>query len=488
MQRRDFLRLSVCSALLAGSNLVPAVARAQMGGASFGRTLINVMFLGGADLRQLFIPDPDTQPEYAAKYWEARQSIFQSTAANAALYPDYASLFNAADPAAGLYRIVTDPASGISFGIHNAAGWLIDQFESGNAAIVANTVGSANRRHDHSQLIVNTGDGGASQYIYDRDGWGGRLAYTMANGNTVAVSRDISVFCNGTDVANRNARVVHAKNTRDFGLSKGDADPISDNTVMSRTLKSYYAQKQVEAAQQPAGWPYRRFLQHEQSVRSFGDALEARLAAVSPQQPAALAALYTAGSGNVLNDDDFGLQCANVYDSFLAADLFEQRIVSMEYTGWDTHNNEKARFESNIGDVFGVGRGLATLQSELQLLGSAVLGDTVFTFNTDFGRQLRANGDAGTDHGTGNYMIVVGESVGGGAYGEMFPSSEIQGAAGDTRFDQQGADIQGLTSFQRVLAPVCNWVQAGSGNQVFPAVGTTQLESGVDLSDLLSNG
>jgi uncharacterized protein (DUF1501 family) len=484
MQRREFLALSLYSALMAGN--LPGIARAQMGGGSFGRTLINVMFLGGADLRHLFVPDPTTQPEYAARFWEARQSIYQSTAANAALYPDYSSLFNAADPAAGLYRIVTDPTSGASFGIHNSAGWLIDQFTAGNAAIIANTVGSDNRRHDHSQLIVNSGDIGASQYIYDRDGWGGRLAYSMANGNIVSVSRDISVFCNGIDASNRNAKIVHAKDTRNFGLSKGDADPLTDNSVTARALKAYYAEKRIEAVQQPPEWPYRKFLQHEESVRIFGDALEARLAAVAPQQPLALAALHTAGSGNVLNDDDFGLQCANVYDSFLAADLFEQRIVSMEYTGWDTHNNEKTRFASNINDVFGAGRGLATLYDELALLGPAVIGDVLFAFNTDFGRQLRANGDAGTDHGTGNYMIVVGQNVAGRVHGEMFPATEIQGTAGDTRYDQQGADIQGLTSFERVLAPVCDWVQPGSGGLVFPSMSSTPLELGVDLSSLLS--
>jgi uncharacterized protein (DUF1501 family) len=484
MQRRDFLKLSLYSALLAGS--ATQLARAQMGGGSYGRTLINVMLLGGADLRHLFIPDPATQPEYAAKFWEARQSIYQSTAANAALYPDYPSLFNAADPAAGLYRIINDPVSGVSFGVHNAAGWLIGQFEAGNAAIIANTVGSDNRRHDHSQLIVNAGDVGASQYVYDRDGWGGRLAHSMTTGNVVSVSRDISVFCNGTDPANRNAKVVHAKDTRNFGLSRGDADPLTDNSVTARALKSYYAAKRSESVQRPAAWPYRKFLQHEASVRTFGDALEARLAAVSPQQPPALAALHTAGSANILNDDNFGLQCANVYDSYLAADLFEQRIVSMEYTGWDTHNNEKARFESNINDVFGSGRGLATLYDELTLLGPAVIGDTVFAFNTDFGRQLRANGDAGTDHGTGNYMILVGANVAGRLHGEMFPAAEIQGAAGDTRYDQQGADIQGLTSFERVLAPICDWVQPGTGMQVFPSMASTPLEPGVDLVGMLS--
>lgn len=483
MNRRDLLKYTLCAAALAGGR----TGLAQVGGGvPFGRTLINVMFLGGADLRYLFVPNPVTDSEYAAAFWDARSPIYQYNAANAALYPDYLSVFDPDTPGSGLYAPVSDTLSGLSFGIHRSAGWLQAQFDAGNVAIIANVVGSDNRRHDHSQLIVNTGDPTASQYVYDREGWGGRLVYSIADANAVAVTNDISVFCNGLDASYRNARVVHAKDTRDFGLSPGDGDPVSDNSAMARALRSYYAEKRNELSFRPADWPYRRFLQHEAGLRDFGDALLARLDAVAPQQPASLAALHTAGSGNTLNDDRFGLQCANVYDSFLAADLFSQRVVSMEYTGWDTHNNQKPRFESNIADVFGTGRGLATLTSELDLLGIGANEDIVYTFNTDFGRQLRANGDYGTDHGTGNYLVVIGRSVRGGVYGEMFPASEVQGGVGGTRFDQQGADIEGRTSFERVLSLVCNWVEPGTGGQVFPGAAASAIEPGVDLSGLLA--
>ena len=472
MKRRDFLKYSLYTSMMTGgaAALLPGAASAQaVPYTPYGRTLVHVMLLGGADLRFLFVPDPLASPEYAAKFWEARQSIYQYNAANTALYPDYNSVWS------NLYTPTTDTTSGLGFGINNNAAWLKQQFDLGNVAIVANVLGSANRRHDHSQLIVQTGDLQASQYVYDREGWGGRLAYGMTVANAVAVSNDISIFCNGIDPNNRNARVVHAKDTRNFGFSAGDGDPASDNSVMARALKTYYAQKQLEA--QPANWPYRKFLQHEQALRGSGDAFNARLAAVAPIQPPALSDLYTAASGNTLNSSNFGQQCANVYDSFLGADLFQQRIVSMEYTGWDTHRLEKSAFESNIVDIFGTGKGLATLTDELDLLGAN--DDIVYVFNTDFGRQLRNNGDYGTDHGRGNYSILVGRGVNGGVYGEMFPVSEIQGAAGSTRFDQQGADIEGRTSIERVLTAACDWTQSGTGPQVFPDASTSLLEPGL---------
>ena len=114
----------------------------------------------------------------------------------------------------------------------------------------------------------------------------------------------------------------------------------------------------------------------------------------------------------------------------------------------------------------------------------------MFVFTTDFGRQLRANGDAGTDHGSGNYMILVGPSVNGGVYGDMFPASEITG--NPTPYDTQGADIAGLTSFERVLGEACDWVEPGTGVQVFPNTvlndlpGGPILEPGVDLTTLFA--
>ncbi len=479
MNRRVFLKRSMQTAIVGGGAATLGLGVAKnahaLPGIPHGRTLINVMLLGGADLRFLLVPEPGTA--YADKFWEARRSLYQDTPANTALYPDYISVWN------NLYTPATDGVT--TFGIHNNAGWLKTQFDLGNVAIVANTLGSSNRRHDHSQLIVNTGDSLASQFVYDRDGWGGRLIYTTGAANVVSVTNDISIFCNGPDAENRNARIVHAKDTRNFGLSKGDGDPTSNNSAMARALKAYYSKKQVEAASMPADWPYRKFLQHEQAVRTFGDALSVRLSAVSPVQPIALQNLYTAGSGNTLNDTRFGLQCANVYDSFLGADLFQMRLLSMEYTGWDTHKSEKTTFEGNIEDVFGTGKGLDILTQELDQIPDANESLT-YTFNTDFGRQLKTNGDYGTDHGRGNYQIVVGQSVTGGLYGEMFPTSEIVGGPGNTRYDQQGADIEGRTSIERVLSAACDWVEPGSGDIVFPDAATSMLEPGVVLDDLFT--
>jgi uncharacterized protein (DUF1501 family) len=479
MKRRQFLKSGLCATALLGlsSGIAPRLASAAIGGGlPFKRTLINLMLLGGADLRFLFVPDPSTA--YAVKFWEARQSLYQDTTANTTLYPTYNAVWN------NLYLPVT--ISGVTFGVHKNAAWLRDQLLAGNASIVANVLGSNNRRHDHSQLIVNSGDTATSQFAIDRDGWGGRLAQSISGAYVVAVTEDISVYCNGTDPINRNANVVHAKDTRNFGLSDGNGVIDSSNTVLARSLKGYYAQKRLETVNQPSNWPFRKFLQHENDLRKFGGVFNERINIDSPIQPVSISNLYTALSGNTLRQPKFGKQCGNIYDSFVAADLFNMRVISTEYTGWDTHNNEMNRFDANIEDIFGTGKGLDTLTQALASIGAN--DSAVYTINSDFGRQLRANGSNGTDHGVGNYMILIGTGLTGGIYGEMFPNSEITGSAGSTRYDQQGTDIQGQTAFERVLAPVCDWVEPGTGSEVFPntIANTLPIEPGVDLGSLFA--
>jgi hypothetical protein len=332
-------------------------------------------------------------------------------------------------------------------------------------------------------LIIDTGDHEANEYVLDRDGWGGRLAYAVEAANVVAVTRDISVFCKGIESTNRNARVIHAQDTRDFALSSGNTNLTSEKTMLARALKNYYKEKRLEVLHKPPNWPYHKFFQHEDALRTFGDAFKDILDTRAPEQPAALKALYNSQYGTPLNSPYFGKQCASIYDIFVAADLLGPRIISSNYPGWDTHRTQKDLFEFNIEDLFGAGKGIATLTQECENLG--VNDKLAYVFTTDFGRQLRVNGDYGTDHGSGNYVILIGEDVGGGVYGEMFPQSEVEEIDGQTRYDQQGADIEGLTSFTRILSKVCDWVAPGTGIQIFPDAETSPLETGVDLSTLI---
>lgn len=461
LSRRQFLQRMVAgSALVAGGGLLTGrVAHA----APVPRTLVNVMLYGGADLRFLFAPDPLTaDPVYIEQYWQARRALYGG-------YSDYASLY------AGEFTTVTD---GISFGIHNSCGWLISQFNAGNAAIVANTYGSLNRRHDHSQLIVESGDLAADRTFVDRDGWGGRLVETLSGApNVLELSGNVQTFCKGTDPTFRLAQVIHAQNTRNMGLPQANPAGSSSDDNLIHALSAYYTARGAEIeTTQAADWPFRKFFQHYDSITTFGNAIAAQLEAVPI--PDSLANLS-------LNSGSFAQQCRNLFDACQVPDILNYRVMSMSYGGWDTHTSQNGRIIGNLNDLLGSGGGLATAMAEVP---AQAADNLVFHLSWDFGRQLAANGSNGTDHGRGNYTILVGNPLQGGVYGDPFPMREATPEPGDsqgrTPFQIPGRDIDGLTSLEHVWAAHSEWLQAGSSGTVFPGATGAPLESGVSLAGL----
>ena len=80
---------------------------------------------------------------------------------------------------------------------------------------------------------------------------------------------------------------------------------------------------------------------------------------------------------------------------------------------------------------------------------------------SEFGRRLRENDDGGTDHGHGNFMLVMGGNTIGGVHGTWPGLSNAQ------LFD--GADLEVTTDYRRVLSEIlirrmCN----NRIGQVFP--------------------
>jgi uncharacterized protein (DUF1501 family) len=232
----------------------------------------------------------------------------------------------------------------------------------------------------------------------------------------------------------------------------------SPRDVMARALRSYYDGRGAEAGNQP-GSPYNIFFQHNDAFRAFGDTVSGRILDCGDLPPAL--------AGLSLNSGHFAQQCKNLYDVTLMDQVsMETQILSMRYDGWDTHNNQLGRITSNLGDLFSNTGGLATAMAEM----SADAADNmVFNFTSDFGRQLKANGDRGTDHGRGIYTILLGSDVHGGPYGEMFPEREaFPDSNGKIPLETSGADILGLTSTEKIQAALCDWVEPGSGSVVFP--------------------
>lgn len=326
-----------------------------------------------------------------------------------------------------------------------------------------------------------------------------------------------------------NSELVTVENSREIGLFDAEFRDRQHSYYnswrekMSRSAKGYYAALQNENLPEVYG----KALQHEKNVRNFGKLIQSRLETVP--LPELIAALYEYEGVNIngvpvnpepnSNEPRFGLarpvlnnfynfgpQIRNAYDILAVSDLesfaatnfpgefpgfqFKPRVLSMIYNDWDTHSEQRPfqsvlntdpnnpyvdrGIENGFRDIFGGQYGSNPSNSSSlhggfsafwQSLSNNARQNLVVTVAGEFGRQIRDNGDNGTDHGLGNVMMVISEECKGGLYGKMFPSSEIP------RYDepvQNVPDIDGRTEIDHIFSKVCDWVHPNSGTDVFP--------------------
>ena len=474
MKRRDFLKGTLCASALGLTSGFGLTSAWAVEGAR-PRCVTNTMLLGGADLRHLFVPPFDnTVGSYGHAFWSAREDLY-----NAPLDPPPVVVpprRTAQDVWDNDYFHV-EYRGKIMFGIHITAEWLKKQFDDKQVAIICNVNMAQNQRHDHAQLILSAGDRTAKNFKLDIPGWGGQLAYQIPEANVLSFTSSVSVFCNGTNSVNFNERVISAPNMRSVALSNR-SDPVKypgNDGRLSRSLTAYYAQRR-----QTLVAPYNKFGQHEAALRDLGDKITNALSTTT--RPDVIQSLYgkvITSVGEIpvaLTNTAIGSQIASLYDASLVegmnALIMNMRVGSMEVNGWDTHDYQDKLTKILFTDLFGVGKAFDILTSQM----SADANDKmIFTITSEFGRQLAANGTWGTDHGVGTYMLIFGKQVQGGVYGEMFPQTEI------TKFTTKGTYINGLTAFERVLGQVCDWVEPGSGDQIFRTRSTLENEPNVDL-------
>lgn len=256
----------------------------------------------------------------------------------------------------------------------------------------------------------------------------------------------------------------------------------SDRNVLARALHSWYSARGIEVQQEkPPEWPFHTFFSHRDALQNFGILVQQRLDQCGDLPPEL--------QDLVLNNESFTQQCKNLYDACQVPDVLNMRVMSMSYGGWDTHDNQYRELSENLDDLFGANGGLATVLpqiSTIPYLERPAVDNLVFYFASDFGRQLLANGVAGTDHGSGTYSLLMGNAVRGGLYGEMFPAQEVNPDANNNiPLQTPGADIEGKTSTERILARASDWAQAGTSSFVFPGAATSDIEVPGLLDSLL---
>lgn len=116
-------------------------------------------------------------------------------------------------------------------------------------------------------------------------------------------------------------------------------------------------------------------------------------------------------------------------------------VAFAEVGGWDTHVNEgnsRGQLANLLRDF---GGSIAAFATDL----GKRMDDVVLLTMSEFGRTARENGNRGTDHGHGNVMFAVGNSVKGG---------KVYGDWKGLKFDQlnEGRDLAVTTDFRDVFA------------------------------------
>ena len=478
MKRRDFIKLSANAALvLAFAGLGSPLCAA--GNVTTPKTVVNLMLDGGPDFRHLIVPvyalSNNDSNSYAAKFWNARASLWgvSSTEDLKKAFSDNYDEFT---------------LGGEKYGILKKCAWLKDEITAGNVAIVNNVIGSTNRDHHHSQIIMERGYIDANSHSLDASGWAGRAAKSLS-ANVLSLSTTVRLVCNGphaTDVSRHdNSCVISNYYSRDTGLvnydTQADLDEgnprykWSEEGIMSRSLSSYYSAK---APHVPTSSVFRKPIEHEIKVRNFGIPLEQRLD--ETPIPTSIANLAQRDHPNELDSSTFAHQIQALYDSYATQDILNMRLASLDYTGWDSHKNLRTQIEPKFEDIFGRDRGLESLFTESTLLKSDCYANSVVVVSGEFGRQLKSNGDHGNDHGRGNTVLVIGKSVNGGMYGDPFPEYEKE------FLEVKNRDIEGKTSLFKVYAEVLNWQENELGTTVFGDLSSHDVEDGVDLGRLFS--
>jgi len=130
------------------------------------------------------------------------------------------------------------------------------------------------------------------------------------------------------------------------------------------------------------------------------------------------------------------------------------RCIYVNVTGgFDTHSNQ---LQNNTTDYRLLGQALAAFATDL----GGLLDDVVLMVTTEFGRTAAVNGAAGTDHGTGYAMMLLGGRVRGGRVLGRWP-----GLARGQLYENR--DLAATTDFRDVFQEVAR-AQFGISASLFP--------------------
>jgi len=163
-------------------------------------------------------------------------------------------------------------------------------------------------------------------------------------------------------------------------------------------------------------------------------------------------------NGAVYTNTPFGRSLRQIAQLIKSNVGLEVAFTDTPGLNWDTHLNEGGSRGQLANLLRDFGANIAALTSDL----GKRMDDVVILTMSEFGRTARQNGSNGTDHGHGNAMFLIGNSVKGGkVYGDW------KGLKADQLND--GRDLAVTTDFRDVFGEV-SYKHLGNKNlgKIFP--------------------
>ncbi|MBK8020039.1 MAG: DUF1501 domain-containing protein [Chloroflexi bacterium] len=405
--RRDFLKnAGALGAIGVSKGLFPAwmprLAFRQMNQVSRGDVLVAIFLRGGIDGLSVVVPFGD-----GANYYDARPT-----------------------------QAVGEPGSGSTaaldldgyFGFHPSFAPLMDIYQN-RALSVVHATGSIDpsRSHFDAMQFMEYGTPGSKT---TGTGWIGRHLQTASWQND-SPFRAVGMGAMAP-TSLRGSTPLSLRSIADFHL-KGREGEL--RRAQQSLMQLYSVDAPQDALQTQAGLVF-------ETIDLLQD-----LNAVT----------YTPANGAAYPEDDegFGLGLRQIAQLIKANVGLE--VACIDLGGWDTHENQGTHDGYFSTQLAVLAQGLSAFYADM---GDTMAGVTVVTMS-EFGRRVAENASAGTDHGHGNFMLVMGGGAQGGRVYADWPTLAPE-ALND-------GDLTITTDYRDVLSEVLtNRLGNPAIDQIFP--------------------
>ncbi|GAB4548635.1 MAG: DUF1501 domain-containing protein [Pleurocapsa sp.] len=317
------------------------------------------------------------------------------------------------------------------FGLHPALKDLMPWWKRGNLAFINGSgLSTVSRSHFDAQDYVESGTPGIKS---TSDGWMNRLLGELPQER----------LTQALNVGKTTARILQGKmSVANLDPGQNSIRPIAiDTPRVNSAFSSLYGGDDALSKAYQAGNQARSIIMNE---------LNQEMASAS----------RGAKSADIFVDDAAEVAKLMVGDT-------KTQLAFMNVGGWDSHINEINLLNRFLPPL---GEGLATLAQGLESIWS----DTVIMVMSEFGRTVQENGNAGTDHGRGNVIWLLGGAIRGGQiYGqwEGLNESELE----------EGRDLPVTTDFREAIASILQQhlsLDRGNLASIFPEY---QLQGNLNL-------